>query len=329
MSIPDIDRFAHPEALFLLVLPLLYIIWYKNWYVPRRLIIPLSYDPVKLNAPKYNLAKLRFIPRITQYLGLLCIIIALARPQSAEESILKVSKGIDIVLAIDISGSMEANDFLPNRLEVAKETALEFIEARKEDRIGLILFAQEALTYSPLTLDHDFLKRSLKSIRFNQISKEGTAMGSAIALAINRMRDSESVGKILILLTDGANNRGQMAPITAARLARRFGIKIYAIGIGSRNPAKSGIEDEAAVLLDEQSLEEVSKISGGNFFMAEESQELETIFKEISSLEKVEYQEKVFRKIEDHYPFFLKLAVVCLIFSFLSMLSFMYNPLEH
>lgn len=326
----NIDRFALPEALALLAIVPIFIYWFQFYFVPRRLEIHLSYDPGKLSKPSLNLSFLRFLPRFFQLLGLVSLILALARPQQARETLLRVSEGIDIMLLLDVSGSMEAEDFPPNRLEAACRTASAFIDGRQDDRIGLILFAQDALTYAPLTQDYALLKEMIGQIHFDMINKEGTALGPALAVGINRMRDGEIPAKVMIVLTDGANNRGQMAPLTAARLAQRFGIRIYCIGIGS-TPDEMSPEGSAVpvVGLDETTLEGLAAITGGKFFRAEAEAGLQEIFDEISQLEKAEIREDVYREVKDLYPFFLQMGIILWGLAFLSMLSFMYNPLEH
>lgn len=329
----QIAYFVHPEVLWLLLLIPAYILWYLRYYAPRRLLIRLSYDPLSFRPPKINLAFLRFVPRVLQLLALAMMIIAMARPQFAREIVSHQSEGIDIMLLLDTSGSMETDDFPPNRLEVAKNVAISFINGLKQDRVGIVLFAEEALSYSPLTLDHQFLKRLISSIHSDILPKQGTAIGSAIAIGINRLRESPSPSRVMILITDGANNRGQIDPITAARLARLYGIRIYCIGIGREVYLKQfplGGSRQVKSDLDEQTLIEVASITGGAFFRSTDAQSLQAIFEEIAVMEtSVSPQaESVFREPTDRYPFFVKAAIILLGLSFVSMLTFMYNPLE-
>ena len=325
-SLIGIDLFARPEALLLFGVLLGWAYWYKVYYSPRRLRLQLSYDPHRNHTPRFRLTLLRYLPYVFLLGGISAGIVALARPQSASEAIVRYAEGVDIMLLLDISGSMEADDFPPNRLEVAKKTAIDFVEKRRDDRIGLILFAEEALTYAPLTLDHDFVKGMIDDIHFGMLAKQGTALGNAIASGINRLRESENPSQIMVLLTDGASNRGQLAPLTAARLARRFNIRVYCIGIGEP-PVLS--RRTGQVELDEITLESVSSLSGGKYFLAENPEDLARIFEEISLMETSEATEEVYREVMDRYPVFLKIALILLALSFLSMLSFMYNPLEH
>jgi len=327
-----IEYFANPEALWLLLLIPIYIFWYLRFYAPKRLLISLSYDPYSLKRPKLNLAFLRFIPRILQLCAIVSIVIALARPQSATEIIESQTEGIDIMLLLDTSGSMETEDYPPNRLEVAKKTAASFVEGRKHDRIGIVLFAEEALSYSPLTLDYQLLNKLIRSIHQEILPKQGTAIGSAISIGINRMRDSQHPSKVMILMTDGANNRGKIDPITAAKLAKNYHIRVYCIGIGKEVYMRSyplGGKRSVQSDLDEQSLMQIAAITGGVFFRSTDQQSLDAIFDQIGEMETAEARESVYRELVDHYPKFIQIAIVCLGLSFFSMLSFIYNPLEH
>lgn len=322
-----IEYFAHPEVLLLLLLIPVYLFWYVRYYRKQRLVIRLSYDPAKLHAPNQDMALLRLVPRGFQVFALGLLIIALARPQSSREIIQQDVEGIDIMLVMDVSGSMEAQDYLPNRLEVAKETAVSFVEGRKHDQIGLVLFASEALSYAPLTLDYDFLTRMIKSISFNFLPRQGTAIGTAVSMGINRMRDSQSPSKVMVLLTDGANNRGDIDPITSARLAAANGIRLYCIGIGRAilNFQQTG---QAPSALDEQTLRRMASIADGEYYRVSNARSLERVFQEISRLETRTMPEMHFKQVKDQYQIFVKAAIVFLILAFLSMLTFAYNPLE-
>lgn len=330
-EIVGIGFFANPEVLILLLVLPAYVYWYLRYYEPRRLIIRLSYDPEALKPPRINLAFLRFVPRVLQVTAMAFIIIAGARPQTATELIENRSEGIDIMLLMDASSSMETEDFFPNRLEVAKRTAISFVNGRKEDRIGLVLFAEQALSYAPLTLDYQLLNTLITEISFRLIPKDGTAIGDAIGIGINRLRESQYPSQVMILITDGANNEGQLDPVSAARLARQFGIRIYCIGIGKPQYTRQfplGATREIRPELDEDGLKNIAQITGGTFFRSEDEQTLSNIFAQISQLETVEMREEVFREVTDLYPKYLKIGIVLLGLAFLSMLSFMYNPLE-
>ncbi|TAE55330.1 MAG: VWA domain-containing protein, partial [Bacteroidetes bacterium] len=224
--------FAYPEALLLLLLIPLYLYWYLRIYRRERLVIRLSYDPERIQPGNKAMTYLRMLPRGMQLFALGLLILALSRPQAEQKLVDPVANGLDIMLLIDVSASMEARDISPNRLEAAKETAAGFIAGRKYDQIGLVLFAEEALSYAPLTLDYEFLKQLIRSIQPRFFSGQSTAIGTAVSAAINRMRDSNSPGRVIVLLTDGANNGGEIDPVTAAKLAAEHNIRIYTVGIG-------------------------------------------------------------------------------------------------
>ncbi len=322
--------FDDPWYLLLLLLIPAYLFWYVWWYAPRRLVVPLSYDPSKLAPPKLDLSFLRVLPHVINMVAIFFMVLALARPITRNERQNRFTEGIDIMLILDTSGSMETDDFKPNRLEVAKETAIDFIKGRQGDQIGIVLFAEDAFGYSPLTLDYDLLKTNIEAIDSDIMPKEGTAMGSAIAVGINKMVQQESPSKVMILLTDGASNRGEIEPATAAELARDNGIKIYTIGIGKEEYKKQtmfGVQTIASDL-NEESLQEVADITNGKFFRSEDESSLESIFNEISRLEKVEIKGEVITEKEDHYAGILMIAGILMGLSLLIALTFVYNPLE-
>jgi Ca-activated chloride channel family protein len=326
MRILGIDQFANPAALWLLLLVPLYLLWF-NWYSrKKRLMVYLSYDPEAQYGLKSRRANWRFFPRAFQIMALTMMVLAFARPQSARSWQERRTQGLDIMLLLDVSASMEAQDFSPSRLEAAKSTAVSFIGERKDDRIGLILFAEDAFSYAPLTLDHDWLVRLIQSIRADLIPRQGTAIGSALAIGINRLKEVEGSGKVMVLLTDGANNRGQIGPSTAAKLAQMNGLKVYTIGIGN----EAGNEEDGVTMvgLDEPLLMEIASLTGGRYFKASDLSQLSQGMAEISRLEKNEFQDLSFREVADLYPYFLLAALLMLTVSWVSMLSFIYNPLE-
>ncbi len=323
-----IDLFANPEALFLLLLIPLYLFWYLRFYQKQRLVIRLSYDPQNLENNKYSFSFLRLLPRMLQLLAITLLILAVARPQSADEIVNEKVEGIDIMLLLDISGSMESEDYPPSRLDVAKSNAIRFIQGRKKDKIGLVLFAAEALSYSPLTLDHAYLERQVLQVGFGMISPQGTAIGEALGAGINRMENSENGSKVMILLTDGANNAGKLDPISAAKLAQEKGIRTYCVGMGRRTITPVGAESDNPPDLDESTLKRIAAITGGSFYRASDPTRLQQIFTEISQLETRKIQNISYRHVQDRYPIFVKLAIIILGISFLLMLTFIYNPLE-
>lgn len=323
-------NFANPAAFWLLCLIPLFLIGYNSYYRKRRLVIKLSYDPIAVQPPRLRLGFLRHLPLILQTIGLIAAITALARPQLSSEHQIREKEGIDIMLLLDTSASMEADDFSPNRLAVAKKTAIEFVEGREADRMGLVLFAEEAFSYAPLTLDYGLLVNMIEAVNFQSLPKQGTAIGSAIASGINRLRESPSPSKIMILLTDGSSNRGKLDPITAARLATTFDIKIYCIGIGQESYVGNTTHGQRKfeTELDEAALIRIAELTDGLYFHADSPEKLKAIFDEISELERTAVETEVYRQVADQYPFFLKIAILCFGLAFFLMLTFTYNPLE-
>jgi len=228
------------------------------------------------------------------------LVVGLARPQAGTSSEEILTKGIDIVLTLDVSTSMKAEDFRPdNRLAVAKRVASDFIRGRKNDRIGLVVFAAKSFTQCPLTLDYGMLQQMLAQVNFGMI-EDGTAIGSAIGTSINRLKDSKAKSKVIILLTDGVNNRGEIDPVTAAELAKSLGIKIYTIGAGTVGTAPYPVDDpvfgrryvQVKVDLDEATLRKVAELTSGRYFRATSAEALKRIYDEISNLEKTEIKSR-------------------------------------
>lgn len=323
-------EFKSPGFLWLLLVIPVYLVWYYWWYERNRLIVSLSYDPHKIAKPKFNWGFLRVIPVILQIFGAILAILALARPISALETQERYAEGIDIMLVLDTSGSMETEDFPPNRLEVAKSTATKFISGRLDDRIGIVLFAEDAFSYAPLTLDYGLLKKQISTISSNIMPKEGTAMGSAISVAINRMAEDKSPSKVMILLTDGASNRGQIDPITAAQLAKENKIKIYAIGIGKKEFQRRSFLGVQTIKsdLDEETLKKIAELTNGKFYRSEDPESLNKIFEIISKLEKIEIKEESYREETDVYADLLIWSLGAFVLAFLIIATFVYNPLE-
>lgn len=230
------------------------------------------------------------------------------------------TKGIDIVVSLDISGSMMAEDFKPeNRLAVAKEEAAKFIRERENDRIGLVVFSREAFTQCPLTLDYDILTSLLSEVQIGMI-QDGTAIGMGIATAVNRLRESDAKSKVIILITDGENNAGKIDPVTAAELAQTFGIKVHTIGVGRGGLVPFPINDplfgkryvQAKVDIDEFTLKRIADITGGVFFRARDPQSLSEIYTRINELEKTEVRVKEYRSFDELFPYFLIPALILL-----------------
>lgn len=321
-----IATFRNPEALLLLALIPIYLFWFVRYYRKQRLLIRLSYDPGKLVKSGPSFSFLRHVPRALQLISVALIILAISRPQKVNKTLEKRNPGLEIMLCLDVSSSMEQDDFRPSRLFEAKKVIASFSEQRKNDKIGLILFASKALNYVPLTQDHNYLSRMIKDVGFEFLPKNGTAIGPAISMAINRMRGEGSSAKIIVLLTDGANNRGDIDPIAAAMLAKRFNIRIYSIGIGKK---ASRIQSKnQPIELDEQALADISEITGGQYFFVNNSVGLVEALQEISQLEQSEVPAIQLREVRDYYPIFVQIAIILLALSYLLMLTFIYNPLE-
>ncbi len=276
---------------------------------------------------------LRHLPTLVFMLFIMLVLVGLARPQRVNEQIEQTAAGIDIVLVMDVSGSMELTDIKPNRLAAAKEVATDFIKGRVQDRIGLVVFAGDAYSLAPLTTDYNLLRESINSIGFKMIPNDGTAIGSALAVAINRMRDSEAKSKVIILVSDGENTAGSLDPELAAQLAYAYGIKLYTIGIGQDGQVAYDVDDTGKTLyvetqLDESSLRKIAEIGEGSFFRAESKSVLQDIFQNINRLEKTEITERRFRDTKDYYQVYLKWAVLLLLFWMLLKNTFITNVLE-
>lgn len=253
---------------------------------------------------------LRLIPGLMFILAVWMIVIALARPQKSNERVEQSTEGIDIMIVMDISESMDLQDFKPNRLEAAKETAIDFINGRFGDRIGMVIFSGEAYSLAPLTTDYALLTDLVKDISFNMMDAKGTAIGSALAAGTNRMRESESKSKVMILLSDGESNAGNVDPLFAAQLAAAMDIKIYTIAVGKDGMVPYGVDffgrpQMVESYLDETTLREIAGIGNGEFFRASDDNALEQIFDQINTLEKAEILESRYKETTDYYRVYL------------------------
>jgi len=288
-----IMHFASPYYLWLLTL-LVPMIGYYVWRMLQGgAAIRISSVAGVVRAPKTVRYYLRHLPFALRAAAFALLVVALARPQDVEQNVRTNTEGIDIMLAIDVSGSMLARDFKPDRITAAKEVAGSFIADRYGDRIGLVAFAGEAFTQSPLTTDQSTLQTLLARIRSGLI-EDGTAIGNGLATAINRLRESEAKSKVIILLTDGVNNRGEIAPLTAAEIAKAQGIRVYTIGVGTEGMAPYPAIDmfgnitfvNQKVEIDEKTLTAISDMTGGKYFRATDKAKLKAIYDEINQLEK-------------------------------------------
>ena len=286
-------HFASPYYLWLLTL----LVPMIGYYVWRTLqggaAIRISSVAGVVRVPRTVRYYLRHLPFVLRAAAFALIVVALARPQDVEQNVRTNTEGIDIMLAIDVSGSMLARDFKPDRITAAKEVAGSFIADRYGDRIGLVAFAGEAFTQSPLTTDQSTLQTLLARIRSGLI-EDGTAIGNGLATAVNRLRESEAKSKVIILLTDGVNNRGEIAPLTAAEIAKAQGIRVYTIGVGTEGMAPYPAIDmfgnitfvNQKVEIDEKTLTAISDMTGGKYFRATDKAKLKAIYDEINQLEK-------------------------------------------
>lgn len=301
--------FATPQLLWLLLAVPVVGVW--TWW-RRRQESGLRYSdigPVEV-APASWTVRLRWIPVGLRMAALALGILALARPQAHDVVRTTTAEGIDIMMVLDASSSMRADDFHPNRFEAAREVAGSFVEGRVSDRIGLIVFAAEAYTQVPLTLDYAFLQRMLEEVRIG-IIEDGTAIGTALAAAVNRLKDTDAESKVAILLTDGRNNRGQVDPRTAAELAATMGVRVYAIGVGStdegaREPEPlSGEQQGRPAGIDNEVLRAVATTTGGRYFSASSREALADIYDEIDDMEATEVDERIYTDRQERYPYFL------------------------
>jgi Ca-activated chloride channel family protein len=299
--------FAYPFVLvFLLAVPAL-AYWY--WKRKEKVTPDVTFSSLQLfgKAPITLKEKLAHVPSYLRLLALAFLIIAAARPQSFSSGENFYTEGIDIAMVLDISGSMLAEDFKPNRLEAAKKVIDEFIKGRTVDKIGLVIFSGESFTQCPLTIDYSVLRNLLKDIQMGMI-EDGTAIGNAIANGVNRLKDSKAKSKVMILLTDGVNNAGHIDPLTAAQIAQKFGIRIYAIGVGTIGQAPYpfqtpfGIRYQMVpVEIDENILKQIASTTGGKYFRATNNRKLAQIYDEIDHLEKTRTEVTSYRHAKELY----------------------------
>ncbi|MFV0468171.1 MAG: vWA domain-containing protein [Dysgonomonas sp.] len=303
-------EFANPKYLYLLLLLIPLIAWYIVKISRMQANFKLSSTNAFEKVSASWRVKMRHLPFVLRLISIGLIIIVLARPQSVSSFEKSKSQGIDIVITLDVSGSMLAQDFDPNRLVAAKDVAAEFIAARENDKIGLVVFSGESFTQCPLTTDRRVLLNLLREVNFGMI-EDGTAIGLGLANAVNRLKDSQSKSKVVILLTDGTNNRGQIAPLTAAEVAKEYGIRVYTIGVGTRGLATfpipgTNMTTKVPVDIDEKTLTEIAKITGGQYFRATDNNSLKSIYEQIDSMEKYLISvSQVTRRKELFFPFAL------------------------
>ena len=320
--------FANIEYLFLLVLLIPYIVWYVMKRKKTEPTLQVSTTRMYMKAPKSWKIYLLHTPFVLRTVAIIMVILILARPQTTDNWQNTEIEGIDIMLAVDVSTSMLAEDLKPNRLEAAKQVASEFINGRPNDNIGLTIFAGESFTQCPLTVDHGVLLNLFNSIKGDiaqrGLIEDGTAIGMGIANAVTRLKDSKAKSKVIILLTDGSNNRGDISPLTAAEIAKQFGIRIYTIGVGTNGTAPYSMQTYAGtqyvnvpVEIDEKTLTEIAGTTNGNYFRATSNSKLKEVYQEIDKLEKTKLNVKEFSKREEEYQVFAWIAFFCILLELL------------
>ncbi len=311
--------FANAGFVYLLLLLIPAIIWYVLKQKKQGVNLQISSLQAFKNAPKTYKHYLRHFLFVLRLMSFSLLVIVLMRPQSKDSWQDITTKGIDIVIALDISGSMLAEDLKPNRLEASKRVAMKFISGRSSDRIGLVVFSGESFTQCPLTIDHKVLINLFKDIKSGMI-EDGTAIGLGLANAVNRLKDSDAISKIIILLTDGVNNSGEIAPIDAAKIAKIFGVRVYTIGIGTRGKAPYPVQTPFGkqyqyqeVDIDEETLKDISKRTNGEYFRATDNKSLKNIYTEIDKLERSKIEIKKQNKKNEEFLFFAIWAGILLI----------------
>jgi Ca-activated chloride channel homolog len=310
--------FHNPEYLFLLLLLIPIVFWYVWEMHDSDASLQISTHRNLKQFPKSKKIKLRHSLFVLRTLAISCIIIALARPQASNSWRTQNTEGIDIMMALDLSGTMMAEDLKPNRLEAAKTVASEFILSRPNDNIGLVVFARESFTQCPLTIDHAVLINLFNGVKYGLI-EDGTAIGLGLANAVNRIKDSKAKSKVIILLTDGSNNSGDIAPITAAEIAKTFGVRIYTIGVGTRGVVNIPVQTPMGIQyqqvqseFDEKSLQNIASLTGGKYFGATDNSKLRNIYKEIDQLEKTRIKVHEYNKKDEQFYVFSLLAFLFL-----------------
>ena len=319
--------FLNPEFFWLFLLLPLALVWL--FWKRKQQSATLKISSVSgFKTSKSFLARLKPYLNILRLLAMCSLIIALARPRTVDISNqTKTTKGIDIVMAIDLSSSMLAKDLRPNRMEALKEVASNFVDARPNDRIGVVVYTSEAYTKIPVTSDKAIVKEAIKDIKYNSALQDGTGIGMGLTTAVNRLKDSKAKSKVIILLTDGVNNAGFIEPETASEIAKEYGIKVYTIGLGSNGMAefpyayapngKGFLYKMMPVEIDEQLMKTIAKNTGGKYFRANSNSKLENIYKEINKLETTEIQELKFYDYDEKYRPFVWIAGILLLIEIL------------
>jgi len=300
------------------LLLLIIIPFYVAWYIWKQKGLQASLKISTLRgfskAPVSKKIYLRHSLFVLRVLAIALLIIVLARPQSSNSFRNEITEGIDIVMALDISGSMQAEDFKPNRLEAAKEVAANFVAGRKNDKVGLVIYAGESFTQCPLTTDHRVIQNLFNDITPGML-EDGTAIGMGLATAVQRIKDSETKSKVVILLTDGVNNSGEIAPLTAAEIAKTFDVRVYTVGVGTKGMAPFPVQtvfgkqyQQMEVQIDEELLQNIADMTGGKYFRATDKNKLKAIYEEIDQMEKTRIEVREYTKRKEEYHWFAVMA---------------------
>ena len=325
-------EFAQPYQLILLGLVPILLWWYITGYQRKQASIMVS-TTATFSALSSWKTTLRHVPFALRMLALICLIVALARPQKRNDEQMVSGEGVDIVLCMDVSGSMLAQDLTPNRLDASKNVAAAFVDSRPTDRIGLVIFSGESFTLTPVTTDKNVLKTQIYSIR-SGLLEDGTAIGSGLATSVDRLRSSTSKSKVVILLTDGENNGGMIDPNTAKEIAKATGVRVYTIGVGTEGYAPVPMQTIGGIVMqrekvniDEKLLKQIAGETGGKYFRAMDNEGLTNIYSEIDKLEKSRIEVTALRRYSERFfPFALAAAVLIFIEMFLRMTTFRKFP---
>ncbi|MEQ1734420.1 MAG: VWA domain-containing protein [Bacteroidia bacterium] len=317
--------FANPQYLWCAVLLPALIVWYIMRNLKLYPVINMGSTQALQGITKSWREYFIHLPFILRILALALMIVAMARPQSTSRWSDTNTEGIDMVVSLDVSTSMLAQDFKPNRLEASKTVAIDFVNDRPDDRLGLVIFSGEAFTQCPLTTDHAILKNMFSNVKTGLLA-DGTAIGMGLATAVNRLKDSKSKSRVIILMTDGVNNQGAISPETAAEIAKQYNIRVYTIGVGTKGKAYSPVAmdatgkliyDYADVQIDEPLLKNIAAITGGKYFRATGNKKLKEVYTEIDKLEKTRFETSEYRKRREEFWVFAMLALLLVMSEFI------------
>jgi len=332
-SLSTFNALTWENNFFLYLIPAVPLVFILRWFIRYFMNQKLPVALVKSDLKSSPIQLLRFFPEIILMLVMALILVALARPQRTNEKVEQWTEGIDIMIALDISQSMQIEDFQPNRLQAAKQVAHDFIQGRVQDRIGLVVFSGDAFSLAPLTTDYELLYSYLKDISFDMIESRGTAIGSALGVVTNRMRESESKSKVCILISDGDNTAGNIDPITAAELAAAYNIKMYTIVVGKEGMVPYGKDyfgrpQMVENTVDETTMRKIADIGSGEFFRVTDNEALKSVFERIDKYEKAEIKESRFKDTSDFYFIYLQWAIALFLLWLALRSSFMSNVLQ-